>query len=86
VRGDLLVKQQRSAEALPLLEEAVQIREQTMWAQSWELAEARARLGEALLAAGKPEGKRVIEQAAATLEQQLGAEHPQTLRARRAML
>lgn len=84
-QGDLLVKQQRAAEALPLLEEAVRIREQTMWAKSWDLAEARARLGEALLASGKPEGKQLIEQSAATLQEQLGPQHPQTLRARRAI-
>lgn len=84
-QGDLLVKQQRAAEALPLLQEAVRLREQTMWSESWELAEARARLGEAHLAAGKPEGKRLIEQSATTLHEQLGPEHPQTLRARQSI-
>lgn len=84
-QGDLLLKQQRAAEALPLLEEAVRIREQTMWSESWELAEARARLGEAQLAVGKLEGKQLIEQAATTLHGQLGPDHPQTLRARRAI-
>ncbi len=84
-QGELLVKQGRAAEAMPLLEEAVRLREQVMWDQSWELAEARARLGEAQLATGKPEGKRLIEQSVATLESQLGPEHPQTVRARRAV-
>jgi tetratricopeptide (TPR) repeat protein len=84
-RGDLLVKQQRATEALPLLEEAVRLREQTMWAKSWELAEARARLGEAQLAVGRPEGKQLIEQSAAILQEQLGPDHPQTVRARRAI-
>jgi tetratricopeptide (TPR) repeat protein len=84
-QGDLLLKQARAAEALPLLEEAVRIRERTMWSESWELAEAHARLGEAQLAIGKPEGKQLIEQAAVTLQQQLGPDHPQTLRARRAI-
>jgi tetratricopeptide (TPR) repeat protein len=84
-QGDLLLQQQRAAEALPLLEEAVRIREQTMWSESWELAEARARLGEAMLAVGKPDGKQLIEQAATTLHGQLGPDHPQTLRARRAI-
>jgi tetratricopeptide (TPR) repeat protein len=84
-QGDLLLKHQRAADALPLLEEAVRIREQTMWSESWELAEARARLGEAQLAVGKPEGKRLIEQAASTLQQRLGPDHPQTLRARQAI-
>lgn len=84
-QGDLFLKHQRAADALPLLEEAVQIREQTMWSESWELAEARARLGEAQLAVGKPEGKQLIEQAASTLQQRLGPDHPQTLRARQAI-
>jgi tetratricopeptide (TPR) repeat protein len=84
-QGDLLIKQERAAEALPLLEEAVRLREQTMWSDSWELAEARARLGEAQLAVGKKEGKQLIEQSATTLHEQLGPDHPQTLRARRAI-
>lgn len=84
-QGDVLIKQRRAAEALPLLEEAVRLREQTMWSESWELAEARARLGEAQLAVGKPAGKQLIEQSLATLQAQLGPEHPQTLRARRAI-
>jgi eukaryotic-like serine/threonine-protein kinase len=83
-RGDLLLKQRRADEALPLLEEAVQLREQAMWPNSWELAEARARLGEAQLAAGNRQGRQLVEKSAATLEEQLGPEHPQTLRARRA--
>ena len=84
-QGDLLIKQHRAAEAVPVLEEAVRLREQMMWPKSWELAEARARLGEAQLATGKQDGKRLIEQATATLQEQLGANHPQTLRARKAL-
>lgn len=80
--GELLVKQRRAAEALPILEEAVRIRERTMWSQSWELAEARARLGEANVAAGQPNGKQLIERSATTLHEQLGPDHPQTRRAR----
>jgi tetratricopeptide (TPR) repeat protein len=83
--GDLLIKQQRATEALPILEEAVRLREQMMWAKGWELAEARARLGEAQLAAGKQEGKKLLEQSATTLHEQLGPDHPQTLRARKAI-
>lgn len=84
-QGELLTKQGRAAEAIPLLEESVKLRERVMWDQSWELAEARARLGEAQLAAGKPEGKQLIEQSLAILESQLGPDHPQTARARRAI-
>ncbi|HEY0682562.1 MAG TPA: serine/threonine-protein kinase [Steroidobacter sp.] len=83
--GETLTKQGRAAEALPVLEEAVKLREQVMWPQSWELAEARARLGEAQLATGNPAGKQLLEQSLATLESQLGRDHPQTARARRAV-
>jgi hypothetical protein len=84
-QGDLLIQNGRAAEAAPLLDEAVKLREQVMWEQSWELAEARARLGEAKVATGKPEGKELIEQSLATLESQLGPDHPQTKRVRRAI-
>jgi serine/threonine-protein kinase len=84
-QGDLLMKRNRAAEAVPLLEEAVRLREQVMWPESWELAEARARLGEAQLASGNPQGMQLIEQALKTLEAQLGAEHQQTNRTRRAI-
>ncbi len=84
-QGDLLTLNGRAAEAAPLLEEAVKLREQVMWDQSWELAEARARLGEAQVASGKPEGKDLIEQSIKTLQTQLGPDHPQTARARRAV-
>ncbi len=84
-QGELLIQNGHAAEAAPVLEEAVKLREQVMWDQSWELAEARARLGEAKLAAGRPEGKDLIEQSLATLESQLGPEHPQTKRVRRAI-
>jgi serine/threonine-protein kinase len=84
-QGEVLMKQGHAAEATPLLEEAVKLREQVMWEQSWELAEARARLGEAQVAAGKLEGKQLIQQSLSTLESQLGHDHPQTARARRAV-
>nr|WP_298720015.1 serine/threonine-protein kinase [uncultured Steroidobacter sp.] len=84
-QGELLLQNGRAAEAAPVLEEALKLREQVMWEQSWELAEARARLGEALVASGKPEGKQLIEQALGTLHSQLGPEHPQTSRAKRAV-
>lgn len=83
--GELMLQNGRGADAAPLLEEAVKLREQIMWEQSWELAEARARLGEAHIANGKAEGKQLIERSLATLESQLGPDHPQTARARRAV-
>jgi eukaryotic-like serine/threonine-protein kinase len=80
-RGEALVLQQRNAEAVPVLREAVQLRETFLWPQSWELAEARERLG-AALGANTPAGKDLLEQALRALVSQLGEQHPLTLRAR----
>ena len=81
--GDSLLLQRRAEEAVPLLREAVQLRESFLWEQSWELAEARERLGEAL-GANTSRGKELLAQALAVLSAQLGEQHPLTLRARRA--
>ena len=81
IEGDALLALGRPAEAAAALREAVAIREKLLWGGSWELAEARARLGEALLLGGDPEGRRLLEKAEATLRTELGAEHPQTRRA-----
>jgi hypothetical protein len=51
----------------------------------WELAQARERLGEALLRAGDPAAADLLKKAAHDLESQLGADHPQTLRAKEAL-
>ena len=53
--------------------------------QSWDLAVARERLGEALAASGDGGARTLLQQAAGTLQAQLGPKHPQTLRARRAL-
>ncbi|HEX4266770.1 MAG TPA: protein kinase [Steroidobacteraceae bacterium] len=71
-------------EARAPLAEAVLLREKN-GPQSWDLAEARERLGEALAALGDGGARPLLQQAADTLEVQLGANHPQTLRARRAL-
>ncbi|WP_116809504.1 protein kinase domain-containing protein [Steroidobacter cummioxidans] len=84
-QGELLLQNGRAAQAVPALDEAVKLREQAMWEESWELAEARARLGEAQVASGNATGKQLIEQALATLQSQLGPAHPQTSRAQRAI-
>ena len=70
--------------ALAPLHEAVTLREKS-WSQSWELAEARERWGEALAASGDGQARSVLKDATTTLETQLGADHPQTLRAARAL-
>jgi len=64
--------------------EAVAIREKSP-DDLWELAEARERLGETLLKAGNPAARGLLKKAAQDLESQLGADHPQTLRAKAAL-
>ena len=71
-------------EARAPLAEAVMLREKN-GSQSWDLAEARERLGEALAALRDGGARALLQQAASTLATQLGANHPQTLRARRAL-
>lgn len=66
------------------LAEAVELREKS-GSQSWDLAEARERLGESLAALRDGGARALLQQAASTLEAQLGANHPQTLRAQRAL-
>ena len=66
------------------LEEAVTIRQKSP-SDLWELAEARERLGETLLKQGSVGASALLKQAAHDLEVELGADHPQTLRARAAL-
>jgi len=80
--GDL--QSGRVAEASATLQEAVAIREKSP-EDLWELAVARERLGEALLKAANPAAADLLKKAAHDLETQLGADHPQTLRARAAL-
>ena len=77
--GDARLQQGRGGEAIASLREAVSLREKLLWSGSWELAEARARLGEALLAGGEPGGVELLAQAAAALPGELGGA-PQTRR------
>jgi eukaryotic-like serine/threonine-protein kinase len=81
-RGAALLAQQKSTDAASPLAEAVRLREQLLWDQSWELAEARALLGEAL-GPGDPHARQLLAQALAVLESQLGPQHPQTERVRK---
>lgn len=85
IEGEALLSQSRAAAAITPLTEAVNLREQLLWDRSWELAEARARLGEALLRQHDPRGRALLRQAVATLREQLGPQHPQTLRAESAL-
>jgi len=51
----------------------------------WNVALARERLGEALIAARRPGAAVVLNQAVSVLSTELGEEHPETLRARNAL-
>jgi non-specific serine/threonine protein kinase/serine/threonine-protein kinase len=83
--GEAELTRGQPKEARAPLEEAVLLREKN-GSESWDLAEARERLGEALAASGDGGARALLQQAAGTLETQLGANHPQTQRARRALL
>jgi eukaryotic-like serine/threonine-protein kinase len=85
IEGEALLSQSRAGAAIAPLTEAVRLRGQLLWDRSWELAEARARLGEALLEQHDPRGRALLKQAVDTLREQLGPQHPQTLRAQRAL-
>jgi eukaryotic-like serine/threonine-protein kinase len=74
----------RNTEAVALLREAVAIREKVP-DDIWELAQAQERLGEALAASGSGEALGVLKKASSSLESQLGANHPQTVRAKAAL-
>ena len=82
--GETELTQDQPQAARAPLAEAVALRTKD-GPQSWDLAEARERLGEALAALRDGGSRAVLRQAASTLETQLGANHPETLRARRAL-
>jgi eukaryotic-like serine/threonine-protein kinase len=74
----------RNTESVALLREAVAIRERVP-DDIWERAEASERLGEALAKSGSAEAPALLKKASIELESQLGADHPQTLRAKTAL-
>lgn len=80
VRGEALLAMHRGNDAIPPLAEAVRLREQLLWDQSWELAEARMLLAEALGTAD-PHARHLLAQALAVFESQLGRQHAFTVRA-----
>ncbi len=73
-----------NTDAETVLREAVSIREKAP-DDIWELAEARERLGEVLAKNGSADAPALLKNATADLESQLGAKHPQTLRAKAAL-
>jgi tetratricopeptide (TPR) repeat protein len=84
ILGETDLTRGQPQEARAALTEAVMLREKN-GPQSWDLAEARERLGEALAALRDSGARALLQQAASTLETQLGTNHPQTVRARHAL-
>ncbi|HEX5458595.1 MAG TPA: serine/threonine-protein kinase [Steroidobacteraceae bacterium] len=82
--GETDLSRGRPRAARAPLAEAVALREKN-GPQSWDLAEARERLGEALAALGEAGARALLQQAQSTLAIQLGANHPLALRAQRAL-
>ena len=83
--GEALLAQGRPAEAVAPLREAVALREKLLPAQSWELAVARVRLGEALKRSHGEGATALLSQGLSVLTEQLGGEHAQVQRARKAI-
>jgi non-specific serine/threonine protein kinase/serine/threonine-protein kinase len=81
--GDAQLQRNETPAALGSLREALAIRQKNP-SDIWESAITRERLGEALAKGGSPSAGSVLKSAAADLESQLGANHPQTLRAKAA--
>jgi len=82
--GTVESAQGRNTEAETALREAVSIRQKTP-DDIWELAQAQERLGEVLAKSGGADAPALLKKASFDLEAQLGANHPQTLRAKAAL-
>jgi hypothetical protein len=74
----------RTTQASTALLEAISLREKSS-DDSWELAEARERLGEILAQSGSHGAAGLLQQAFGVLESQLGVDHPETVRAKAAL-
>ena len=83
--GEALLAQGKAAQAVAPLQEAVELRLKLLSPQSWELALARARLGEALKRSQGNGAIELLTQASSDLAAQLGKDHSQAQRARRAL-
>ena len=82
--GKLIWRRESPAAAIGSLQEAIAVLGR--FAESgWNVALARERLGEALIAARRPGAADVLNQAVSVLSTELGEEHPETVRARGAL-
>jgi eukaryotic-like serine/threonine-protein kinase len=84
VLGEVELRAERFQQSSAAFREAVSIREKTS-SDVWELAKARERLGEALARSHAEGAAELLEKSALDLESQLGASHPETIRARAAL-
>ena len=82
--GEVQTQRGEHAQAQATLKEAVALREKSPQ-DRWESAEARERLGEALAMGSGDAAADLLRGAARDLETELGAAHPQTLRAKKAL-
>jgi hypothetical protein len=82
--GTAYLGDHRHKDAAAVLQDAVNIRVKAP-ADIWELAQAQERLGEALAGLGEPAAAQLLRNAARDLESQLGASHPETMRAAAAL-
>jgi eukaryotic-like serine/threonine-protein kinase len=82
--GSAYLGQRRYEDAATVLQQAVELRARVP-SDIWELALAQERLGEALAGMGEPSAVSLLRNAARDLESQLGASHPETMRAAAAL-
>jgi len=84
-QGEVQMNQGRLAEAQATFKEAVALREKSP-GDRWESAEARERLGESLAKQSGNAASALLKDAARDLETELGAAHPETVRAKSALV
>ena len=82
--GEIDLSAHKPADAVGSLHEAVSILGRFA-ASGWNIAVARERLGEALVAAGQPGAADALNQAVRILSAELGDEHTETVRAKSAL-
>jgi tetratricopeptide (TPR) repeat protein len=82
--GEIDLAAGKPGDAVASLQEAVAVLSRFA-ASGWNVALARERLGEALIAAGQPGGADVLNQAVDVLSAELGDGHPETARAQNAL-
>jgi hypothetical protein len=82
--GEIDLATGKPGDAIGSLQEEIAVLSQFA-AAGWNVALARERLGEALIAARRPGAADVLNQAVSVLRTELGEEHPETVRARNAL-